>query len=64
MAKIRFEKLTIRETGNVRAGALKSNIFGELCGTPDTPSAACNISTPKPKTCRTKDREGFTRPVM
>jgi hypothetical protein len=64
MAKIVFEKLTIKETGNVRAGVLNDYIFGELCNTPDTPGAACNVSTPQPKTCRTKEGGGFKRPAM
>lgn len=64
MAKIVFEKLTIKEAKNVRAGVLSGNIFGELCNTPDTPGAACNVSTPRPKSCREKEDWGFVRPVM
>ena len=64
MSKIVFEKLTVRETETVRAGVVNSNIFGELCNNPDTPGTTCSVSTPQPKSCRTKEGGGFTAPAM
>lgn len=51
MAKIVFEKLTIKETNEVVAGG---NPFLELCNHPDIPKIQCNVNSSVDSGCNPK----------
>ncbi|MCK4761561.1 MAG: hypothetical protein KAW12_05115 [Candidatus Aminicenantes bacterium] len=51
MAKIVFEKLTIKEVNEVVAGVFP---YAELCGHPDIPSAQCNVNSSVDSGCNPK----------